>query len=265
MNELMYSQSSLAIVAGLLVVMLLATEAGYRAGRRRAGVASDAIRSQANTVLAAMLGLLALLFGFTYSLALQRYEDRSQAIVAEANAIGTAWLRSQLLPAGVSGEAQSTLRKYIDLRVREGRITLDAASERSALIRQGNAVGMQLWDLAAKAAATDDRPVTSGLFIQAVNDALDAAERRRAAFERHVPESVLYLVFLTFLMAAVTLGYASGAAHHRVTMPGITLVILIALVAYLIIDLDRPRRGMIQVSHDSLIELQRGMAEKPRP
>jgi len=190
--------------------MLLGVEIGYRVGRRRATTATEAIRSQVNTVLAAMLGMLALLLGFTYSLALQRYEDRSQAVVAKA----------------------------------------------SALLAQ-------VWDYAMQSAARDDRPVTSGLFIQALNEMIDSAERRRAALDRHVPESVLFLVFIIFVMTTAVLGYASSISGHRVTVPGLTLVVLIAFVVYLIIDLDRPRRGVIQVNQSSLIELQRGMAERP--
>lgn len=268
MNELMYSQSSFVIVAGLLACMLIGVELGYRVGHRRSAAASEAIRTQVNTVLGAMLGLLALLLGFTYSLALQRYEERSQTVVAEANAIGTAWLRAQLLPADARSAAQVRLRQYVDLRLRDGSVSLDNAAALDQFERQAGAIAQQLWDLAIQAAAKDDRPTTSGLFLQALNDMIDAAERRRAALDRHVPESVLFLVFITFVMTTATLGYASGISAHRVTVPGLTLVLLIACVVYLIIDLDRPRRGVIQVNQGSLIELQRGMVEKssaPKP
>jgi len=77
MNELLYDHSSVFIVSTLLVCMLFFTEIGFRAGNRKQAVANESIRSQNNSVLASMLGLLALLLGFTFSLALQRYEDRS--------------------------------------------------------------------------------------------------------------------------------------------------------------------------------------------
>ncbi len=263
MNELMYSQSSLATVMGLLVCMLLSVELGYRIGRRQSIAASEAVRSQANTVLAAMLGLLALLLGFTYSLALQRYEERSQAVVTEANAIGTTYLRAQLLPAAMRSDIQAKLRQYVDIRVREGRLSLDDAVKDRTLVQQGGALAAQVWELAMQAVTKDDRPATTGLFIQALNDMIDSADRHRAALDRHVPESVLFLVFLTFVMTTAILGYASGVAAHRVTIPGIALVVLIALVVYLIIDLDRPRRGLIQVNQESLVNLQRGMAGTP--
>ncbi len=263
MNELMYDQSNLAIVTWLLVFMLLSVELGYRVGRRKSATATEHIRSQVNTVLAAMLGLLALLLGFTYSLALQRYEDRSQAVVAEANAIGTTYLRAQLLPAGIRADIQGKLRQYVDIRVREGRLSLDDAAKDKALVQQGSSIAAQVWELAMQAVAKDDRPATTGLFIQALNDMIDSADRHHAALDRHVPESVLFLVFLTFVMTTAILGYASGVSSHRVTIPGITLVVLIALVVYLIIDLDRPRRGLIQVNQESLLSAQRAMAGTP--
>ena len=116
MKEIMYSQSSVLIVSGLFVLMLLGIEIGVRAGRRRQASATEAI-TQANAVLAAMLGLLALLLAFTFSAALQRYEDRSQTVVAEANAIGTTYLRVRLLPAGMQEEVQALLRQYLDVRM----------------------------------------------------------------------------------------------------------------------------------------------------
>jgi Na+/H+-translocating membrane pyrophosphatase len=117
MKEIMYDHNSVLIVSALFVCMLLAMEIGFRSGRRKQACATEAI-TQANAVLAAMLGLLALLLAFTFSAALQRYENRSQTVVAEANAIGTTYLRAQLLPKGMPDEVQALLRQYLGVRVR---------------------------------------------------------------------------------------------------------------------------------------------------
>ena len=119
MREIMYDQSSTVIVSGLFICMLLSMEIGYQSGRRKQAIATESMKSQANAVLVSMLGLLALLPGFTFSLALQRYDDRSQAVVAEANAIGTTYLRAQLLPKGMHDEVQALLRQYLDVRIRK--------------------------------------------------------------------------------------------------------------------------------------------------
>jgi len=250
----MYSLGSVEIVAGLLLCMLLSTEIGFRSGRRRKSLPREAV-TQANAVLASMLGLLALLLAFTFSAALQRYDERSQAVVAESNAIGTAYLRARLLPTEMRDEVQGELRDYLELRLQEGHISSTHTAERASLQLQANRAAARLWDQAVKAAEQDAGPVTSGLFVQSLNELIDANGIRNASLSRHVPEVVLLLMFATIVMTTATLGYASGIAGHRVTLAAFVLVILIALVVFLIIDLDRPRRGIIQVSQESLLSL----------
>lgn len=259
----MYSQSSVLIVTGVFVFMLLAMEIGYRSGCRKQASVAEAI-AQANAVLVSMLGLLALLLAFTFSAALQRYEDRSQTVVAEANAIGTTYLRARLLPGEMRDEVQVMLRQYLDVRIQEGRIDATEPELHKSLMRQAKLMEAQLWSQAVKAAELDKSVVTSGLFIQSLNELIDTSGTRNAALNRQVPEIVLYLVFATIVLTTATLGYASGIAGHRVTLAAFILVMLIALVVYLIIDLDRPRRGVIQVSQDSMLSLQEVIETTPR-
>jgi ABC-type multidrug transport system fused ATPase/permease subunit len=264
MREIMYSQSSFLIVLGLLIVMLLATEVGFRNGRSRQTLVTEAI-AQANSVLVSMLGLLALLLAFTFSAALQRYEDRSRTVVAEANAIGTTYLRARLLPGELQEEVQELLRQYLNVRIEEGRADATERVLHESLLHQAKLIEAQLWSHAAKAAELDKSVVASGLFIQSLNELIDTSATREAALNRQVPEIVLLLMFATIVLTTATLGYASGIAGHRVTLAAFALMMLIALVVYLIIDLDRPRRGVIQVSHEGMLSLQRtiGAAQGP--
>jgi hypothetical protein len=265
MREVMYEQSSFLIVSVLFLCMLLSIEISFRirSRHRKQAIAAEAV-TQANAVLVSMLGLVALLLAFTFSAALQRYDDRSRTVVAEANAIGTTYLRAQLLPRGMHDEVQATLRQYLDLRIQEGRIDFADAEERE-LRHQAKRVEAQLWSQAVSAAEQDGRPVTSGLFIQSLNDLIDASATRKAANNRHVPEIVLFLMFATVVITTATLGFASGIAGHRVTLASFVLVALIALVVYLIIDLDRPRRGTIQVSQESMFSLQQAIGRAQGP
>jgi len=262
MKEIMYSQSSVLIVSSLFICMVFFMEIGFRSGRRSQASTTEVI-TQANAVLVSMLGLLALLLAFTFSAALQRYEDRSQTVVTEANAIGTTYLRARLLPRGMPDEVQALLRKYLDVRIQAGRVDATAPALYESLRHQGKLMEAQLWNYALRAAEQDPGPVTSGLFIQSLNELIDTSGTRDAALNRHVPEIVLFLVFATILMTTITLGYASGIAGHRVTLAAFVLMALIALVVYLIIDLDRPRRGSIQVSHESMLKLQQTIGTAP--
>ena len=254
MHEFTYEISSFWIAAFLFGSMTLAIEAGYRIGLRNRA-AEESSRAQVSTIQASMLGILALLLGFTFSLSLQRFDSRSMAVVDEANAIGTAYLRAELLPNSVRGEVKKLLRQYLDLREQAGVIALDRQEERRALTTQSGRIQNALWEYASHAAKEDANPVTTGLFIQALNELIDSFGRRDAALDRHVPELVLLLLYATFLMAGVILGYTSGIVGQRASVASYIMVALIVLLVFIIIDLDRPRRGLITVSHKSLTEL----------
>lgn len=255
MREYMFNQNSVLIVSALFFSMLLFMEMGYRLGRRRHTRTSDSIRSQVNGSVASMLGLLALLLGFTFSLALHRYDDRSEHVVHEATAIGSAYFTSQLLPAPMRDEARTLLRRYLDLRIQEGRVNLTATATRDSLMLQTSQMALRIWEVAERAMEQDPRPITTGLFIQSTTKLIEARDSRNASLARHVPEIVLLLLLATFLLTAGTLGYASGISGHRVTPPAFVTVVLIVLVVYLIIDLDRPRRGYIRVNQESMRSL----------
>ncbi len=147
--------------------------------------------------------------------------------------------------------------------MREAGIDLSQPAKRDAYLLQANQSSAQLWKQAVKAVEIDSRPATTGLFLQSLNDLIDAAGKRGAALARHVPEFVVLLMLATILIAAGTLGYSSGLAGHRVKVPAYALVVLIACVTYLIIDLERPRRGAIKVSQQSLLDLQKSIAADP--
>ena len=257
----MYDHSSFLIVSILLGVLLLAIEAGYRLGLSLADGTDEAPKGQIGAIQASLLGVLALLLGFTFSLALQRHDSRSQAVITEANAIGTAILRADLLPPPLHIQARDKLREYLDLRVEAGSISLDQSAERSAVLRKTLDVQGQLWKLGTLAVQENPSPVPSGLFIQSLNDLIDAYGVRDSALNRHVPEIVLFLLFGAFALTACLVGYASGIARHRASFPTYILVLLIAFLVFLIIDLDRPRRGLIEVSQQSLVELQAAQRE----
>jgi hypothetical protein len=254
MTSLFYDQSSVLLVTILLIVVVLGTEAGHGIGRKVHAGISEASRSQINSMRASMLGLLALLLGFTFSQSLQRFDARSEAVVDEANAIGTAYLRAQLAPRSVRGPAQNHLRDYLDLRAREAATSLENPEEASLVVRAQRHQD-DLWLCAQQAAAEDNGPITA-LFIQSINDLIDSFGRREAEITRHVPEIVLLLLFVTFLFTGVVGGFASGAEGHRPQFACYVATLVIALVVFVIIDLDRPRRGLIEVPQESLIELQ---------
>jgi hypothetical protein len=251
----MYDQNSLLISGVLFASMLIAIEVGYILGRRVETRANESSRTHVVAIQASLLGVLALLLGFTFSLSLQRFDSRSQAVVDEANAIGTTYLREQLLHTTINDEVRTLLRRYVDLRVQAGTVSLDNEAQRHAIIAKTNKVLDDLWGYARRVADEDGRAVSAGLFIQSVNDLIDSYGRRDAALSQHVPELVLFLLYGTFLMTGSVVGYASGVAGHRPPLVAYIMVMLIVVLTFIIVDLDRPRRGLIRVDQTSLIDL----------
>ncbi len=254
LNEFLYAYNSLAIVLTLFVLTMIANEAGYRVGLRHQPKVDEGTRSQTNSIQAAMLGLLALLLGFTFTMALQRFDTRSQAVIDEANAIGTAYLRTELLPDQLRTEARDLFDEYLQLRVQMQALDLTRMDRRSAKAAISR-LQHRLWDVSLRAAEIDPRPSTTGLLIQSLNSMFDAYASRDAALQKHVPEVVLLVLFAVFMIAGSVLGYAGGLHGARPMLATVAMTVLIILVIFLILDLDRPRRGLIRVNQDSMSEL----------
>lgn len=256
MTEIMYEVNSAWIGLALFVAMVAAVELGYRNGKARARATSDVSREHINGIQATFLGILALLLGFTLSLALQRFDSRSEAVVDEANAIGTAYLRTDLLPDSLRAEGRRLIGDYVDLRVQASSLSVVERAERPRLVEAQTKAQSALWALARRGVEADPNAYVPTLFVEAVNALIDSQGRREAALQRHVPEVVLGLLGMTLLMSGWVVGFAAGAAGHRPSMVGYLMVLLIVVLVFMILDLDRPRRGLIQVSQQSMLDLQ---------
>ena len=263
MREIMYDISSITIAIVLFVSMAVMIEIGFRLGRWATHHSKQAPGEHTGAIQGSMLGILALLLGFTFSLALNRHDERSQAVVYEANAIGTAWLRSQLVPADVQPQVRDLMRNHIDLRVSAAKLNMTKTEERGQLLQLTDQGLDQLWLLALAAAEKEPNPVTTGLFIQSLNDMIDAYGSRDAALERHVPEMVLFLLYGTFLMTGCVMGFTAGQSGHRTSFATYIMTGLIVVLVFIIIDLDRPRRGLININQQSLTALQAKIMSAP--
>lgn len=255
MTELLYHQNSFGVIILLAGIMAIAIETGYRIGMRDMHRTSELSRNQINTIQSSLLGILALMMGFTFSIALDRYNSRSSAEVAEANAIGTAYLRSELLPDSVRPQIQDAIKQYVSVRMQSSTISLDQQTERQALLNRAVELQASLWDQAIQVSTSDPNPVTSGLFLQSLNELIDNYSIRLAEIDRHIPELVLVLLYCAFIVTGGMIGYTAGLANHRPAFATYIMVMLIILLLFMIIDLDRPRSGIIRVSQQGMIEL----------
>jgi amino acid transporter len=238
-------------------MMLAFCEAGYRLGQRsRLG---EKTREAIPTVLTAILGVLGLLLAFTMAMAVNRYDARRLLVLDEANAIGTDYWRTQLLPAPESTELQDLLRQYIDVRLRYAEAGFN--SEKLQQVRRDTArLQSQLWSRAAAFAEKDPRSVTAGLLLQSLNTTFDLESARWTALLAHVPESVIYVNAFMGLLAGLLVGYGFGLTGNRHTLSIALLALSISVVLVVIIDLDRPRHGLLRISQQPLVDLQRQLA-----
>jgi hypothetical protein len=253
-ESLLYRTNEVFINWLFFALMLTATEIGFRLGQKLEAGTPENIKSQISTVEAAILGILALLLGFTVSMAVSRFETRKQLVLEEADAIGTSSLRAQLLPAPAGPAIESLLRQYVDIRVQYGTAGNDLARLED-LNRQTMHLQTEFWTRTAAYAQQDPNPVRVGLLLQSLNQAIDLAEARWMAFQNHVPDSVIYVNAAVGLLSAMLVGYSFGVHGRRNIFSMFMLAVSISLVLAVIIDLDRPRSGYIRVSQQPMIDL----------
>jgi hypothetical protein len=251
----LYGTNEIIVYVVFFVLMLAATEAGFRFGRRSETNTPDKTKSQISAVEDAILGILALLLGFTMFMAVSRFDTRKQLVLDEANAIGTSRLRTALLPAPEASDIMSLLRQYIDVRVQYGTSGNDLPRLNS-LNTQTVRLQNELWERTIAYARKDPDPVRSGLLLQSLNQLIDLESARRMAFQNPVPESVIYVNCIVGLLATTLVGYTFGLNGRRQIFSTCLLALVITLVLALIIDLDRPRSGFIRVSQQPMIDLQ---------
>jgi hypothetical protein len=251
----LYETNGIIILFVFFALMLAATEAGFRLGRKAEVNTPDKIKASVSTVEGAMLGVLGLLLGFTMSMAVSRFEARKQLVLDEANAIGTACLRAELLPAPEGPEIGSLLRQYINVRVQYGTTGNDPTQvdrSRAESARLQN----EFWSRAVAYGQKDPNSVRAGLLLQALNQAIDLESARRMAFQNHVPDTVIYANGIVGILAVMLVGYAFGLNGRRQMFSICALAVAITLVLGVVVDLDRPRSGFIRVSQQPMIDLQ---------
>jgi hypothetical protein len=242
------------VFALCLGAIFLAAELGYRLGRMRQREQQHEKEPTVGGIVAAELGLLAFLLAITFGMAAPRFESRRQALLDEANAIGTTYLRAKMLPDPEGPETRQLLREYVDVRlaaVQENDI--ESGVKRSGELQD------QLWARAVAAAQKDPRSVPTGLFIQSLNELIDAHSKRLVGVRSRIPSVVWLVLFAVAALSFGSLGYSSGLSGARRTPAVWPLALTFAFVMWMVVDLDRPQGGRLRVSQQPLIDLRGSM------
>ena len=256
----LFGTSAWLIALLLFVGCLAAAEISFFGARRWKKGGSTLKKEHIKAIQTTVAALLGLLLAFSVSMAVDRYENRKASVVDEANAIGTAYLRVTLLPEPQRGEAEQAFKSYLDLRLELARPDWFTAAGAELRARQSE-LQREIWKLGVSASQVDPRAVTTGLYVQAANEMIDSAGRRDAGLRNHVPESVLYMIFAVCLVTVGTIGFFSGLEGARSLIATVLICVILAAVVFVIMDFDRPYRGILKVGQQPMAELRQTMDE----
>jgi hypothetical protein len=231
----------LALLGLLFVGMLGLALLGHRQGRIRAQLGKT---HGTGVVDAALFALLGLLIAFTFANAYSRFNMRRDLVVQEANAIGTAYLRLDLLPAEAHASLREPFKQYVDSRISFWQKLSDPPAARAELDR-ATKLQNEIWSQAVK--ATDESQSARMLLLPALNQMIDITTTRLNAITAHPPHLVFGVLFVLALICAWLIGHAMAEADRLNWLHVIIYGVTITLIIYVIIDVEYPRYGFIRL------------------
>jgi hypothetical protein len=237
---------AVVLAAGLFVGMFVVLELGRRIGIRRIAADPEGAHAGAGTVDGAVFALMGLLIAFTFSGAASRFDVRKQQVVEEANDIGTAYLRIDLLPAETQPALRDLFRKYVDSRLATYRKIRDL-SEAKAELDRSIAVQGEIWSRSVEACRAANQPATTTLMLSALNAMIDIVTTRTAATKMHPPAIIFAMLVVLALGCALLAGNGMAAARTRDWTRMLAFAAVMAVTVYVILDLEYPRVGLIRV------------------
>jgi len=243
-----------------VAVVLLAVEGGFRLGQYRRRRSEQEDKPPVGEMVAATLALLAFMLAFTFGLAASRFDVRRGLVIDEANAIGTTYLRAGLLPEPHRSDVRSLLREYVDVRleaVQPGKL--------SRSIGRSEELHARLWAHAVAVGEKNPGSIVVGLFIASLNEVIDLHAKRLALGVRNrIPGTIWAALSFVTIIGTSVMGYHAGLAGSGRSLALLALVLAFSAVVTLIADLDRPQEGLLRVSQQTMIDLQKTLAASSR-
>lgn len=241
-----------AVSSLCVLLLLLASELGYRLSKVMQRYRPDRAEASVGALNAATLALLGFLLAFVTSSAVNNFSARRQAVVDEANAIGTTYLRAGYLPEPYSAESRQLLRDYLDQRLS----AVDRASTAQAIVRSEE-IQNELW-VRAEALAKENATPTVALYLSSLNEVIDLhTDRINVALVSRLPWTLVYVLYGMALLALALLGMHAGYSERRNPFALLAFVLVLSAVFLLIVDLSRSQEGLLNVSQQAMIDLQR--------
>jgi hypothetical protein len=248
-----------AVFGTTVLLILVATEAGFRAGRRRSEKSYEDNEAQIISMTSAQFALLAFVLAFSFSMAANHFNERKKIVVEETNAIETAYLRTSLV-AGPQGEnIRALLLEYTTVRMAAGQ-----KDKLAAVLQRSSELQAKIWHEIEQLASTGQATVYHSLLVQAVNEVFDVHQDRISAGLRNRLHATIWGALYTVLMLSMAgVGFHFGVKGARSVIPSAALALSFSMVMFLIADLDRPRSGIITSDNSSIAELYERLSQSP--
>jgi CDP-diglyceride synthetase len=244
---MIFTTFALLIALGLFAAMVALLEVGRRIGIHRKRKDPEGAREGVGAVEGAIFGLLGLLIAFTFSGAAARFDDRRHLIVEEANAIGTAYLRVDLVAPDLQPALRDRFRRYVDARLHVYRNVEDTTATQAALA-EGGRLQQDIWSQAIAATrASGSHPNLTMLLLPALNAMIDITTTRLMAARMHPPVIIFVMLVALALAAALLAGHGMSKAKTRSWTHVVALSAALSVALYVILEIEYPRLGLIRV------------------
>jgi hypothetical protein len=259
-----YGLYSFLLTLALFVAMFALLLVGRHYGRIKHG--RNDVEAGIGPINAAIFGLLGLMIAFVFSGAAQRFDDRRDLIVQEANDIGTAWLRIDLLPDGGQIILRQLMRDYTDARLATYRALPDETAFLAHYAR-AQALQSRIWDEAVAITMVEGSPSAAAmLLLPALNDMFDITTTREMALQKHPPRIVYIFLCGLALISSLLAGHAMSSRSKQSLLHLLAYPAIIAIVVNLVINLEHPRLGLVHIdAFDVAIEAVRTQMDAPNP
>jgi hypothetical protein len=237
----------LSVIVGLFFAMLALIETGWRVGMRRKLRDTKGAHTGLGAIEGAVFGLMGLLVAFTFSGPASRFDARRVLIGREANAIGTAYLRIDLLPTEIQSVLRDDFRHYVDARLGYYKNLSSDEGAAKAALDTSVALQRKIWSESVAGCANARVPATTSLVLSSLNDMIDITTTRAVAAETHPPVVVFWGMAVLVMASALLAGYATAEAATRSRMHILVYSAIFAITVYVILDLEFPRVGLIRI------------------
>lgn len=251
-----------ALTLGLATLMFAGNELGFRLGLSQRRDETESSRAVSNALKGSIVGLVAFLLGFTFSMTTSRHDLRRKVVLDEANSIGTCHLRAGLVAEPEKTIIRKALREYVDARLEYFDKGLDPAEVRRAGKHMDRSLRV-VWTAVEEVSRKQPEMLRTSQLVPATNDVIDQGGVRSWAVGNHIPAPVMALLMLCVVVSCTLLGHSSGQSGRRHAGLWSAFNILLAMLFFLVLDFDRPRRGLIQVDHTPLLDLKESLDQGP--